>query len=286
MGLSQQPNNVRGVVERAMTVGAPVELQRVRKHYGFRQRWVLRDVNLVVDRGSIVELAGSNGAGKSTLLRILAGATRPTGGHRRAMRPFVLGYMPERLTAPAFSAHAYLHHHARLRRLDQHDGSRQILELAERLDAGGLLAERLGVLSKGSLQKIVAIQSLLGQPDMLVLDEPFASLDASARSALWELIKERADHGTAVVFCEHRDRPQRLSDRRLVLADGVLSDESSCADVSRPRPSSDRLRLVVHRGVSDQEIGRLLHQGWHIVGVRVQSANEICIEATKENPAG
>lgn len=273
-------------MNRATTGGPAVELRRVRKHYGFRQSWVLREVNLVVDRGSIVELAGSNGAGKSTLLRILAGATRPTGGHRRAMRPIAVGYMPERLTAPAFSARDYLHHHVRLRRMDQHDGGGQILELAEHLDAGGLLAERLGVLSKGSLQKIVAIQSLLGQPDMLVLDEPFASLDGSARGALWELVKERADHGTAVVFCEHRDRPHRVSDRRLVLADGVLSEESSSADISGSRPSGDRLRLVVHRDVSDQEIGRLLHQGWHIVGVRVQSADGICIEAMKENPAG
>jgi ABC-type multidrug transport system ATPase subunit len=273
-------------VKRATTVGPAVELRRVRKRYGFRQPWVLREVNLVVDRGSIVELAGSNGAGKSTLLRILAGATRPTGGDRRATRPIAVGYMPERLSAPAFSAGEYLHHHVRLRRLDQQDGRRQVLELAECLDAAGLLAERLSVLSKGSLQKIVAIQSLLGQPDLLVLDEPFASLDASARGALWELMKKRADHGVAVVFCEHRERSDRVSDRRLVLADGVLSEESSSADVSSPTPSGERLRLVVHRDASDQEIGRLLHQGWHIVGVRAQSADEIRIEATKEKPAG
>lgn len=273
-------------MNRATTVEPAVELRGVRKHYGFRQPWVLREVNFVADSGSTVELAGSNGAGKSTLLRILAGATRPTGGHRRTTRPIAVGYMPERLTAPAFSARDYLNHHVRLRRLDQRDGSRQILELVERLDAGGLLAERLGVLSKGSLQKIVAIQALLGQPDPLVLDEPFAGLDASARGALWELINERADHGTAVVFCEHRDRPRRVSDRRLVLADGVLAEESSSAAVSEPGPSGDRLRLVVHRDVSDQELGRLLRQGWHIVAVRVQSPDEICIEAVKENPAG
>lgn len=270
-----------------MMGGPAVELCRVRKHYGFRQRWVLREVNLVVDRGSIVELAGSNGAGKSTLLRILAGATRPTGGDRRATRPFAVGYMPERLTAPAFSAREYLRHHARLRRLDQRDGSSQILELAERLDAGGLLAERLGVLSKGSLQKVLAIQSLLGQPDLLVLDEPFASLDASARGALWELLKDRADQGAAVVFCEHRDQPQRVSDRRLVLADGLLSEEPGSADISRPTASSaDRRTFVVGRDVSDQEIAQLLQQGWHIVGVRRQSVSEVCIEAVKEDPAG
>lgn len=275
-----------GVVERAMTVGAPVELQRVRKRYGLRQPWVLRDVNLVVDRGSVIELAGSNGAGKSTLLRILAGATRPTGGSRRATPRVAVGYMPELLTAPAFSARAYLHHHVRLRRLDERDGSRQILGLAERLDAGGLLDERLGVLSKGSLRKIVAMQSLLGLPDMLVLDEPFASLDASAVDALWELLKERAHGGTGVVFCDHGEGPRRVSDRRLVLTAGVLSEESGSPDLLSRWVSGERLRLVVHPEVSDQEIGRLLNQGWHIVGVRVDSADEIRIEATKENPAG
>jgi ABC-type multidrug transport system ATPase subunit len=185
----------------------------VRKHYGFRQPWVLRDVDLAIERGSVLEVAGPNGAGKSTLLRILAGAVVPTAGVRRVAEGLALGYMPERLTAPAFTAGAYLHHHVRLRRLDNDDGEREISELAGRLQAQRLLAERMARLSKGSLRKVAAIQSLLGRPKFLVMDEPFASLDAPSRRSFAQILLERAGRGAAVVFCDHRDGSARLADR-------------------------------------------------------------------------
>jgi ABC-type Mn2+/Zn2+ transport system ATPase subunit len=82
-------------------MGTAVELRGVSKRYGVRRPWVLREVSLAVNGGTIVELAGVNGAGKSTLLRILAGATLPTAGRRHAALGLALGYMPERLTARA-----------------------------------------------------------------------------------------------------------------------------------------------------------------------------------------
>ncbi len=69
--------------------------------------------------------------------------------------------MPERLTAPSFSAGAYLHHHVRLRGLDSDEGDGEISELAERLQAQHLLDERMARLSKGSLQKVAAMATFV-----------------------------------------------------------------------------------------------------------------------------
>jgi ABC-type multidrug transport system ATPase subunit len=263
--------------------GLAIELRGIRKHYGFRQPWVLRDLDLAVDSGSILEVAGANGAGKSTLLRILAGAVLPTAGVRHTAEGLALGYMPERLTAPAFSAGAYLHHHIRLRGLDDDEGRREIAELAERLQAQHLLGERMARLSKGSLQKVAAIQSLLGRPRFLVMDEPFASLDAPSRRTLAEILRERAGRGTAVVFCEHRDGSAQLADRRLVLRDGRLGDETSPDDPGAGDSGDAPVRFTADRDASDREIARLIDDGWHIVRVQAHGPKSVEIRAVRRD---
>lgn len=265
----------------AMTTAATVELERVGKRYGVGRPWVFKHVDLALAGGSVVELAGANGAGKSTLLRILAGATLPSSGRRRIATELGLGYMPERLTAPSFAAAAWLRHHVRLRGLDPNEGGAQISELADSLQARPLLGERMAALSKGSLQKVAAIQCLLGSPKVLVLDEPFASLDARARETLWRLVSKRAHDGAAVVFCDHHEWPGRHADRRLVLSDGVLAEPG----VARADSALEerRLELVVAREESDREIARLIEEGWHIAAVRERPAESVQIEATRRD---
>jgi ABC-2 type transport system ATP-binding protein len=244
---------------------------------------VLREIDLAIERGTILEVAGANGAGKSTLLRILAGAVLPTAGVRRAAEGLALGYMPERLTAPSFSAGAYLHHHVRLRGLDNDAGEGEISELAERLQARHLLAEQMARLSKGSVQKVAAIQSLLGRPRFLVMDEPFASLDAPSRRSLAEILRERAGRGTAVVFCDHRDGSARLADRRLVLRDGRMSEETA-SDGSRADEGDQAVvRFMAAGAASDREIARLIDDGWHIIGVQAHDPDAIEIRAVRRD---
>lgn len=262
---------------------APVELEQVGKRYGVGRPWVFTDVDLALEGGSVVELAGVNGAGKSTLLRILAGATLPSSG-RRLVAPEVgpgVGYMPERLTAPAFSAGAYLRHHVRLRGLESREGGEQVADLADGLQARHLLSEAMGALSKGSLAKVAAIQCLLGTPRVLVLDEPFASLDAHARRTLWGLIARRAHDGAAVVFCDHHEWPGRHADRRLELSDGVLAEAAPAVAGSPER----RVHLTVGLDESDREIARLVDEGWHITRVGERSPEGIEIEAVRPGRA-
>ncbi len=210
------------------------------KRYGWRARWVLRGVNVTLDRGCVVEVRGANGAGKSTLLRMLAGATLPTRGRRLAGPGLAVGYAPERLDpAPPFAAGAYLAHRARVRRLPRRKGLADALALAERLGlTPPLLREPLGSLSKGSLQKVVLTQALLGRPQLVVMDEPFAGLDSDTSDGLADLLAELAEAGTTVVFSDHREsRARPRADVRWRVHD------ASVAEVALEEQPSDLYRL-------------------------------------------
>jgi ABC-type multidrug transport system ATPase subunit len=176
-----------------------VQLDRVAFRYRRRAPWVLRDVTLTVPPGRMIEVEGANGAGKSTLLRLLAGVVPPVEG-RVSDRPRSVGYAPERFpAAQPFTARAYLLHGARIRGVPWS----ACLSWAERLNFTDLLETRLGELSKGSAQKVGLIQALAASPELLVLDEPFAGLDARTRAAMPSFLSDLADEGTTVVVSDH-----------------------------------------------------------------------------------
>ncbi len=192
---------------RRLSSASPVvRLHAVAKRYRRRGRWVLCDVNLGVRPGSTIEVRGANGAGKSTLLRLLAGVTAPSRGRRRSEPRVRVGYAPDAFApAPSFDAATYLRHHARMRGLGGEPARRATAELAVTLGLERLFAEPLREVSKGSLQKVVVAQALLGVPDLIILDEPFSGLDADAQRALRVLLRERAAAGAAVVFSDHHE---------------------------------------------------------------------------------
>jgi ABC-type multidrug transport system ATPase subunit len=182
-----------------------VRLRGVGKRYR-RGPWVLRDVDLAPAAGAVTVVRGPNGAGKSTLLRLLAGATAPTAGRREAAPCLPVGYAPDALDRPpALTAATYLRHHARIRGLA---GAGASAAPAEQIGLGPLMRARLPELSKGELHKVVLAQALLGRPRLLVLDEPYANLDAGSRDALRAILRARAADGAAVVITDHDGRPE------------------------------------------------------------------------------
>lgn len=196
-----------------------MRLSEVCFRYSRRGPWVLRDVGLTLRPGSVVEVTGRNGAGKSTLLRLLAGIVPPSRG-TISERPRTVGYAPDvfPLDQP-FTVTAYLAHLARIRGVSP--GA--IGPLATRLDATHLLELPLGDLSKGSAQKVGLVQALLAPPDLLILDEPFAGLDAHTRRELPEIIGEIAAGGGTVVVSDHQNQLENFpgADHWLVGAGGV-----------------------------------------------------------------
>jgi ABC-type multidrug transport system ATPase subunit len=185
-----------------------VQLNQVAFRYRRRSPWVLHDVTLTVPRGRVVEVNGPNGAGKSTLLRLLAGVVPPVRGHVTG-RPARVGYAPERFPAgQPFTARSYLGHMARVRGVPADRAG----EWAERLGFAGLLGTRLPDLSKGSAHKAGLVQALIASPGLLVLDEPFAGLDAETRTVLPALLRDLAAGGTSIVVSDHQGDLRELPD--------------------------------------------------------------------------
>ncbi|WP_107084177.1 ATP-binding cassette domain-containing protein [Streptomyces sp. NRRL S-495] len=182
--------------------------EAVGKRYG-RGRWILRDVELTLAPGDVLAVVGANGSGKSTLLRILAGLARPTTGRRTGpatARGAAVGYVPDRFTAhERLTAIAYLTHLGRIRGLPTATARARAGHLLDRLALVGGPDAELRTLSKGNAQKVALAQALLVPPDLLVLDEPWSGLDASAHTVLAGILAEVAAAGGAVAFTDHRE---------------------------------------------------------------------------------
>lgn len=185
----------------------------------FGPRVVLEPLDLDLAGGEVVALGGPNGAGKSTLLAILAGALAPSGGQVVAAKPQRVGWMPQQ---PALyrrlTARENLQLFARLAGLDDPDAA-----VARALEAVGLAEEerRAAALSVGNVQRVNLAIGLLGDPLVLLLDEPTASLDVAHRQRLWQLVDELRAAGGAVLFATHNlEEARRSADRLLVLQDG------------------------------------------------------------------
>jgi len=176
-----------------------IGLQRVDKRYSRRGPWVLRDVEMRVPAGALVYLEGGNGCGKSTLLRILARVTVPTRGRVTGV-PAQVGYVPERFPPSlSFSPSQYLGHLGRIRGMSKRVVVARSAELLENIGAAAVADTPLTELSKGTCQKVAVAQALLGDPALLVLDETFAGLDATAQAVVMEHVRARRDAGVAVV---------------------------------------------------------------------------------------
>ncbi len=190
---------------------------RVARRYGDVEALAPTDLDLVP--GETVALVGPNGAGKSTLLAILAGALEPTEGsvevHAR------LGWVPQQPAHYArLSPRENLELFARLERVrDPTGATRQLLERFS-LPSG---ARPAGELSVGNRQRLNVALSLLGEPRVLLLDEPTAALDPIQRRHVWDVVSALRGEGGAVCFAtqnveevEHADRVLALQDGRIV----------------------------------------------------------------------
>jgi ABC-type multidrug transport system ATPase subunit len=142
--------------------------------------------------------------------------------------------------------------------------------LAERLALTSLLPERLEALSRGSLQKVVLVQALLGAPDVLVLDEPFNGLDLDAQRTLVEILGERRAAGSAVVLSDHSaDDAPPIADVTWQMRDGAVESQASAPSngVLERHGDATHTSLLVARGESDRVLVTLVADGWHIESV-------------------
>jgi ABC-2 type transport system ATP-binding protein len=197
----------------------------------FGVQLALEPTDLDVRAGETLALIGPNGAGKSTLLSILAGALEPSQGHVEQAEGVRVGWVPQR---PAFydrlTARENLELFARLG--GEHDYSGRAERLLGRFDVP---ADRSAhTLSVGNRQRLNVALGLLGDPRVLLLDEPTASLDPGQRRRLWETVTALREEGGAVVFAtQNLEEVDLYADRVAVLQRGQLTFDGPCADYDR-----------------------------------------------------
>jgi ABC-2 type transport system ATP-binding protein len=225
----------------ASRTDAPEALRAERLAKAYGERRALQDVSFSAAPGELVAVIGPNGAGKTTLLQILAGALAPTAGSVSLDRREV-GWVPQQPAVYSkLSVRENLRLFARLERVADVDAT------VERMLAQSGLADRagdtVGTLSGGNRQRVNIAVGLLGDPSVLLLDEPSSSLDPRQRERLWEFVAALArDGGTTVVYSTHNvAEAERYADRLLVLADGELLFTGSPAELERATGEHDAL---------------------------------------------
>jgi ABC-2 type transport system ATP-binding protein len=232
-------------------VATALQVHGVRHAFG--DRCALDGVSLGVAPGVLTGLLGPNGAGKTTLLRILLGVLEPDAGEVEWNGRQVTaadrqrwGYMPqERSLYPAMRAGEQLVYFGRLHGCSRADATRNARALLAELGLSDRWSDRTDKLSGGMQQRLQLAASLVHDPEVIVLDEPFAGLDPVAVTDLSALLRNRARAGRVVLFSSHQlDLVQDLCEVIVMIDHGrtVLDGE-----VSRLRASSGRrqLRLTV-----------------------------------------
>jgi ABC-type multidrug transport system ATPase subunit len=202
----------------------------------FGRRVVLSGLSLTVSRGEVVGLVGPNGGGKSTLLLLMAGLLRPTTGsvsvcgieaHELALTTSgVVGLVTARPGLyPLLTGRENLRHFGGLFGLEPGEVDARAEPLADALEIGKGLDQRVARLSTGMQQKLSLIRALLLSPKLLLFDEPTANLDPLSATVLHEEVRSRADAGLACVLATHDlSAAEAICDRVLIL-DGEVKRE-------------------------------------------------------------
>jgi ABC-type multidrug transport system ATPase subunit len=193
-----------------------IRARAIEKRYGSRR--ALRSLDLDLERGDALVVTGPNGSGKTTLLRLLAGLLVPTGGVLEVAvarsRIGLLGHDP--LVYRELTALENLELYGRLYRVpERRERAGMLLERFGLWDARN---ERVGAYSKGMTQRLALCRALLHEPELLLLDEPYSSLDAAGFELLDESLAELANSCTLVVSTHDPGRVAGLATARLALA--------------------------------------------------------------------
>lgn len=192
---------------RPVTVAPLVELRDITCNFGGPP--VLRNIDLTIPPGQFTGIVGPSGSGKTTLLRTILGTVKPAQGSVRRCPGLRVGYVPQVETVnwsfPVTVRECVLMARTRGRRLPwaSPTESAGAASVIERLGLAGLAGRHIRELSGGQQQRVFIARALLGEPDLLLMDEPTSGVDVATRHELLHLLDELHGGGLAIVLTTH-----------------------------------------------------------------------------------
>lgn len=184
---------------------------------------VVDNLSFQVEEGEVFALLGSNGAGKTTTIKMILGLIQKDSGEIEKKQGLTIGYSPETPYFPPFlTGREALTYYAKIQKIDKTSISNLVGEL---LEVVGLedSKTKIKVYSKGMLQRLALAQALLGNPQLLILDEPTAGLDALGRVEMMQLIEKLKKQGKTIILNSHiLSDIERVCDRGIIMKKGKI----------------------------------------------------------------
>ncbi|PHQ79336.1 MAG: hypothetical protein COB69_08165 [Phycisphaera sp.] len=250
-------------------------------HKSFGEKLAVRGMDLVVPRGSLHGFIGPNGAGKTTTIRMIMSIIFPDRGDLSVLgKPSAIqskdqiGYLPEeRGLYKKMKVLAFIKYMARLKGVSDSTVHKRAMTWLERVGLADIAQKKCEELSKGMQQKIQFVASVIHEPELLILDEPFSGLDPVNMRLLRDLIREINESGTTIIFSTHvMTQAEQLCDNIVMIHNGVkVLDDPLDVIRSRFDPRSilfepvdgavDSHRLLGVEGVASAD---KTDEGWEI----------------------
>ena len=215
-----------------------IRIEHLNKHIG--KQHVLKDVNLAIGDGEVVGLLGPNGAGKSTLMKIMVGVWEADYEKRKSENgsefhvPKTVGYLPE--LNPLYEdmyVREYLRFFVGLRIKESGAKSKDemVEELIERVGLKAEANKRVGQLSKGYKQRVGLAQAMIGDPELLILDEPTTGLDPNQLEDIRALIREMGKDRTVILSTHILQEVKQMCSRVIIIDHGQIKVDKSMSEI-------------------------------------------------------
>ena len=254
-----------------------ISLENVTKSYDGKV--VLDHITLELPKGQSVAFTGHNGCGKSTMLKLIAGLIRRNSGNITYHEKIRFGFVPERFPGMNISMKDYLAGIAAIEGVADSEAE----AYAKDFFLESMLNTKLKDMSKGSLQKVGVIQALIGNTNVILLDEPLSGQDAASQDVFIEKINELRDKGVTVFMsCHERKLIDELTDREYTIADGKLHGKTgedeffykvfvrkNDALTAWPEMTDhgNKRMLRVKGGALRATVMKLYNEGWELTGI-------------------
>jgi ABC-2 type transport system ATP-binding protein len=228
-----------------------IEVRGLRRVYGTGEKAfeAVRGIDLAVEAGTIVALLGTNGAGKTSALEVVEGLARPTAGQVRVLgldpvtdRAKVRRRTGVLLQTSGFPADLTVAETLRMWATTM-TSTRPVADVLAELDLGGRADVRVRSLSGGELRRLDLACTLLGDPEVVLLDEPTTGLDPQSRRRVWDLIAALRDRGRSVLLTTHYlEEAEELADRVAIMHAGRIVREGTPAQLGADQASTIRFQ--------------------------------------------